>query len=340
MAGGVGRRRRSRSSTAPSVTIGMPVWNGEDFIAEAIDSVLGQTFERLTLVISDNASSDRTQAICEDYVRRDKRVRYQRLSRNIGLQGNFARLIDMADGPYFMWTGHDDRWHPAYVERMVAVLEDDPSIVLAGSNAASIDQSGVEWRRFDNVEVYGRVKGTAARARRFMAEPPGGGHATMVYGLMRTPAIQRIGFEPPGAIRNQHRGYYAMDLLTLYRLIFEGEFHVDPDTLYWRRDVLWSAEQWTASRRVMRSTERVSNTIHAVRGMHSYFANLRRITATADIDERQRQALVRATYREELRFQPAALWRLSGRIRGNLGRRIGWRTPTEPEPLKPGRRQS
>jgi len=339
MAGRSGRRRRPGSSAEPRVTVGMPVWNGDDFIAGAIDSLLGQTYDGLVLVISDNGSTDGTQAICEDYARRDGRVRYERLDRNIGLQANFARLIDFATGPYFMWAGHDDRWDPTYVERMVAVLDADPSVVLAGSNAASIDQSGVEWRQFDNVDVYGQAKGTAARARRFIAQPPGGGHATMLYGLMRTAAIQRIGYQPPGAIRDHNRGYYAMDLLALFRLIFEGEFHVEPETLFWRRDVLWSPGQWTASRRQIRFSERLANTIRAVRSAHGYYADLRRIIATSDLDADRQRALTRVTYREELRSQPAALWRLSSRVRSNLLRRAGWPRGVEAAPLQPGRRQ-
>ena len=333
MTGGVGRRTRSRPSAAATVTVGMPVWNGEEFIEGGIDSLLGQTFGDLTLVISDNGSTDRTQAICEAYARRDPRVHYQRLDRNAGLHANFARLIDQARGPYFMWAGHDDRWDPTYVERMVSVLDAHPSVVLAGCNAASIDQSGVEWRRFNNVGVYAHDGGIAARARRFMAEPPGGGHATLIFALMRTPVIQRLGFDPPGPIRDFNRGYYAMDLLTLFRLIFEGEFHVESDVLFWRRDVLWSAVEWAAHNEQARDTVRLANTVSAVRAAHGYYADLRRIIGATALDASKRRALVRATYREELRFHPATLGRLSGRVRRRRrAERAGDLTPRRETP--------
>ncbi len=310
--------------TTPRVTVGMPVRNGEVFISGGIESLLGQSFGDLELVISDNASTDGTQAICEEYARRDPRVRYQRLDRNQGLQANFGRLIDEARGPYFMWAGHDDWWDPAYVERMVAVLDTQPSVVLAGSNAASIDQFDVRHAVFDNVAVYGHRGSTVDRVRRFLAEPPGNGHATMVYGLMRTPVIQRLGFAPPGAIANAERGYYAMDLLLLLRLVLEGEFQVDPDVLYCRRDTLWSAEDWARYRSRWRAHRHIAASARAARAVHGYYADVRRIIRASDLDAVNGQrALMRSTYRQELRAHPRTLGRLLGRTRRRLVQHLG-----------------
>ena len=97
---------------------------------------------------------------------------------------------------------------------------------------------GVQQSQFDNAAVYS-PRGIGARAHRFICTPPGGGHATLIYGLMRTPVIQRVGlFAPPGKVRDQNRGYYATDLLTLFRLMFEGDFHVADETLYFHRDTV------------------------------------------------------------------------------------------------------
>ena len=95
-AGSMARRRRSpgrgdSAMSGPRVSIGMPVWNGGRYIRAGLESLLGQTFGDLELIISDNASTDATQAICEEYAKRDSRVRYHRNARNIGLQANFAR---------------------------------------------------------------------------------------------------------------------------------------------------------------------------------------------------------------------------------------------------------
>ena len=74
------------------VTIGVPVYNGERFLEQCLDSLLSQTYRDFVLVISDNASTDRTQEICGRYAKADPRVRYHRNPVNIGLYGNFNRL--------------------------------------------------------------------------------------------------------------------------------------------------------------------------------------------------------------------------------------------------------
>lgn len=90
------------------VSIGMPVYNGEEFIREALDSLLAQTFTDFELIISDNASTDRTEAICRDYAGKDSRIRYIRQSENMGASDNFQFVLDKAVGEYFMWAAYDD----------------------------------------------------------------------------------------------------------------------------------------------------------------------------------------------------------------------------------------
>jgi glycosyltransferase involved in cell wall biosynthesis len=92
----------------PIVSIGMPVYNGEEFIVEALESLLGQTFINFELIISDNASEDRTGEICTEYALRDSRIRYIRQKQNIGAVANFQFVLDTAVGEYFMWNAADD----------------------------------------------------------------------------------------------------------------------------------------------------------------------------------------------------------------------------------------
>jgi glycosyltransferase involved in cell wall biosynthesis len=291
----------------------MPVWNGEEYLRDGLDSLLGQTFDDLELIISDNASTDATQAICEEYADRDSRVRYYRNARNIGLQANFARVLRLATAPYFMWGCPDDLWDPSYVAKMVAVLDDRESVVLSGSSAAQIDRDGVQLGHFDNVSVLS-PRGIRARAHRFICTPPGGGHATLIYGLMRTPVIQRVGlFAPPGKARHQDRGYYATDLLTLFRLLFEGDFHVVDETLYFHRDTYFDH----------RGLQRLTAVARAMHEVHGYYGDLRSIIGDSGLDERERLSLVRTTFREELRFYPAYSWRLLARLMRLLARRTG-----------------
>ncbi|MBU4353452.1 glycosyltransferase, partial [Candidatus Parcubacteria bacterium] len=86
------------------VFIGMPAYNGERFIGEAIESLLNQSFSDFTLFISDDASTDGTQAICENYAKKDPRIICHRQEKNIGMFPNFKFLLDRANGDFFMWA--------------------------------------------------------------------------------------------------------------------------------------------------------------------------------------------------------------------------------------------
>ena len=127
---------------APTVTIGLPVYNGENFLAEAIESVLSQTFEDYELVICDNASTDRTEEICRRYARQDKRVRYHRNVRNWGPAWNYNRTFELSRGRYFKWAAHDDVFAPTLIEKLVAQLDQYPEAVLAFCEVDIIDEVG------------------------------------------------------------------------------------------------------------------------------------------------------------------------------------------------------
>ena len=95
-------------SKPPRISIGMPVYNGEQFLAGALDSVLTQDFEDFELIISDNASEDGTQKICLDYAARDRRIRYYRNEMNIGGSRNHSRVFELSAAEYFKWAHYDD----------------------------------------------------------------------------------------------------------------------------------------------------------------------------------------------------------------------------------------
>ena len=96
------------NSCRPKVSIGMPVYNGEVFIRDALDSLVAQSFANFELIISDNASTDHTEAICRRYASQDSRINYVRQTKNIGADANFQFVLDKATGEYFMWNAADD----------------------------------------------------------------------------------------------------------------------------------------------------------------------------------------------------------------------------------------
>ena len=132
----------------PKVSVGLPVFNGERYLAAALTSALGQTYQDFELIICDNHSNDDTQRICEAYAERDPRVRYYRNPTNIGAGPNFNRTFELAKGEYFRWAAHDDLCAPEYLEDCVRVLDRETSVVLVHSEVEFIDDRGKFLRHY------------------------------------------------------------------------------------------------------------------------------------------------------------------------------------------------
>ncbi len=169
-----------------SVTIGMPVYNGADTLSVALDSLLGQTFRDVTIVISDNASTDGTEAIGRDYAARDPRVRYVRQAVNLGAAMNYRFVLFEARTPYFMWAAADDLWAPNFVETHLAVLERDPGVVMSQSRVLFVADG-----RPLNVATgtFALLDDPLTNARNFLRNPADN---SRYYGVFRTHALQAV----------------------------------------------------------------------------------------------------------------------------------------------------
>ena len=131
-----------KSGEGPRVSVGMPIYNAERYLEEALESLLGQSFDDFEIVISDNASTDRTGEICRAYAARDERVKYFRMRQNYGLIDNFNNVFRLSTGEYFKWAASDDVCGRDYLLRAVQVLDDDPSTVLVWAKTVGIDEQG------------------------------------------------------------------------------------------------------------------------------------------------------------------------------------------------------
>lgn len=144
----------------PKVSVGMPVYNGEDTLRCALNSLLGQSFADFELIISDNASTDGTESICREYAEQDRRIRYVRQSKNVGAVTNFKLVLDEARGDYFMWAAHDDIRSADYLEVNVSFLDHNPDFVASTSptrfdngkfNEVSMGDASLEANRINRL---------------------------------------------------------------------------------------------------------------------------------------------------------------------------------------------
>ena len=173
-------------NTVPIVSIGMPVYNGEKLIREAIDSLLAQTFTDFELIISDNASTDGTAAICKEYALKDKRINYIRQGTNLGASVNFNLVLNKAVGKYFMWAAHDDQWTEEYLMNATNILSNTRiSFAFPAFELKSIFWR--VWKSFNyNIFQFVGLEDKRQRVLNFLVLHHYSHKCNIVYSLFRT----------------------------------------------------------------------------------------------------------------------------------------------------------
>ena len=206
---------------APRVSIGMPVFNGERYLEEAVRSILAQTFRDFELLICDNASTDGTEAIARRLAAGDDRIRYIRNEENIGAAPNFNRVVEFAKGEYFKWAAHDDLCEPACLERLVEVLDSDPDTVIAFSNTTIIDADSEPIEPYD-FDLGADVPSADDRLRAVLVR-----HKCFeIFGLIRLAVLRQTPLI--GA-------YSHGDGVLLAELALHGKFTEVPEALFLAR---------------------------------------------------------------------------------------------------------
>ncbi|TSC84153.1 MAG: hypothetical protein G01um101417_309 [Parcubacteria group bacterium Gr01-1014_17] len=171
----------------PLVSIGVPTYNRADLLQLTLDSLLAQTDKNVEIIISDNASTDGTEALCRAYADRENRIFYFRQEKNRGQMNNYSFLLQKARGKYFMWAQDDDSIDQNYVEVLTDVLEKNPEYSVALSHyyekrvgaltplpirAITHDYTHKSYRELYERCLYGKIS------------------ALLLYGLYRTACIK------------------------------------------------------------------------------------------------------------------------------------------------------
>ncbi|MEZ5454095.1 MAG: glycosyltransferase family 2 protein [Thiothrix sp.] len=179
------------TSKTPLVSIGLPVYNREALIPKTLESLLAQTFTDFEIIISDNGSTDGTEAVCRQYAANDARIRYIRQPRNLGLLGNFNFVMKEARGKYFMWTASDDMCEKEFVGKLVEQLERDPELALVMADLKYISESGqpVKVNKLDSIRIDD-VNADWESKRLLFFQYPGHKLYDCFYGMYRTEIVQ------------------------------------------------------------------------------------------------------------------------------------------------------
>jgi len=233
----------------PELSIGIPVFNGQQFLPALLDSLLAQTFKDFEILICDNASSDRTSQICRAYQRREPRIRYVRNSKNLGAIANFNRAFELSNAPLFKWAAHDDLYRETYLSACVNLLHANPDTVLAHTGTTFIDET-------DAVLFFEQDTGSyvdPGTGRRYWADVPDIGDTSMaverfwqvltrarwgthMFGIIRREALQRTSLLP---------NFAGSDRAMLAELALLGRFRSASEPLFLKRfhaNVSWALD--------------------------------------------------------------------------------------------------
>jgi glycosyltransferase involved in cell wall biosynthesis len=219
-----------KANLNPKVTLGMPVYNGQVYIKQTLDSIVSQKFQDFELIISDNGSLDSTREICEAYAAKDKRIRFYPHSENRGAAWNYNYVLNLAKGEYFKWVAHDDVLGEDFLRRCVEVLDQSPDVVLVHSKTVIIDDQGKETHKLEEdlyldspspatrFNQYQRIRRRKARMEKWESNP--------IFGLMRTSKLRKT----PGLSR-----FLQHDIILLGELSMLGKFDIVPEYLFYHR---------------------------------------------------------------------------------------------------------
>jgi glycosyltransferase involved in cell wall biosynthesis len=215
----------------PRVSIGLPVYNDDRFLAQTLDCLLNQSYRDFELIVCDNCSTDKTEEICRAYASTDVRIRYHRNSVNIGVSRNFNLCFTLSKGEYFKWAAANDLCATDMVERCVEVLDRRPDVALCFAKTRIIDENGIVREDYDD-----KLDLQSDRpSERFQMLLRNIDLVNVPYGLIRSSLLGLTRLEQP---------YSNSDIAFLAELILYGKFAKVSGTSFFRRMFEISAHKY------------------------------------------------------------------------------------------------
>ncbi len=215
---------RSQETRPMTITIGMPTYNSADFVEQALDGLMRQTYGNFVVHVSDDASTDRTWDLLQRRVAGDPRFILHRQAKNLGLLGNFRYVLDQATSEFFMWHAYDDWIAPNFLEALVAVMAAEPDCALACARIVKVLPDGrpVQCRDFPDFSGMSRQR----RITTMLRHP----RSRWLYGLHRTQSVRRA-----FALMEEFGYAWAGDFLVLLPLILEDRVRGTNRTTFYSR---------------------------------------------------------------------------------------------------------
>jgi len=223
------------------LTMGMVAYNEGKYIGQTIESLLAQTFKDFILIISDNASTDETKKICEDYAKRDKRIVYIRHDKNMGCLANWRYVIKKTNAPYFMLCSGHDKWHPRFVEKLLLAFE-NKDVVLSYPKSGSIDINGITGKPLNDDYSTMDINKPVGRYLYFLRKYNA---PDIFHGIWRTEALKNCDLNLVSPIS---------DIIILEQATFEGKFSQYKEALFWMRAVRGEEKYSAMVRRQLSAT--------------------------------------------------------------------------------------
>lgn len=209
----------------PLLSIGLPAYNGEKYIAQTISSVMDQTLSDFEFIISDDNSSDNTGQIAINFAKIDSRIKYFHQEENLGFRENYNFVLEEAKSKYFIWIGQDDFWDKTLLEKLCSMLQKRKDAVLAMCNTINFNR--------DLSEKYPRQNFTN-RENKYMSSIKfiKNGNLTYFYGLHKTENLKKIG----GYQKSSRPFFKSSDYMTIFRALINGPTVFTNEYLFYKRD--------------------------------------------------------------------------------------------------------